>query len=268
MLDRPGGSRSAVPEGTPAMNPTYQQDFDDPARVSRHSGWLIPLGVFLVTALLSALLLLYYLRPPPAKFRTEQMMPTVARNIVALRVHGHKLFVPANYIEFDQARSGGPLGELALFARLPQMSGYSAADAPVFASNAMDSPIVYILIREDKNMLGAADRLDKIYMPYIADPKGAPGPFGLTRYDFRDDSGYRRNDLFVGETPDGPLILLCVRFSPEVNSPSCLAIDQPLAHDVTLSWRFKRAHLARWREISGNVESLIRRFEKDPVGPP
>jgi hypothetical protein len=247
------------------MNPTYQQDFDDPARVSRHSGWLIPLGVFLITALLSAALLLYYLRPPPAKFRTEQMMPTIARTIVPLRVHGHKFFVPANYIEFGQAREGGPLGELALFARLPQMSGYSSADAAVFTSNAMDSPIVYILIREDKNMLGAADRLDKIYMPYIADPKGAPGPFGLTRYDFRDDSGYRRNDLFVGETPDGPLMLLCVRFSPEVSSPSCLAIDQPFAHDVTLSWRFKRAHLARWREISDNVESLVRRFEKDPA---
>jgi hypothetical protein len=192
------------------------------------------------------------------------MMPTAATDIVSLRVHGRPFFVPSNYIAYENARQGGALGQLALFAMLPQMSGYANWDASVFDNNATDSPIVYILLREDKNNLGAMDRLEKIYMPYIADPAGAPGPFGLTQYAFRDDSGYRHNDLFVGQTADGLLMLLCVRFSPDVTSPSCLAINRPVAHDVTLSYRFKRAHLARWREISNNIDKLIARFEKKP----
>jgi hypothetical protein len=239
--------------------------FEARGAIHQHSGWLLPLGVFVVTLILSALFLLYYLRPSPAKLRAEQTMPTGATHIVALRVHGRPFFIPANYTMFKRARRGGARATVALFAKLPQMSGYTRRDAGLFMSNATDSPIVYILIREDKFNLSATDRLDEIYLPYIADRQGKPGPFGLTQYAFRDDSGYRRNDLFVGETASGPLMLLCVRFSPDVSSPNCLAIDRPLAHDVTLSYRFKRSRLADWRTILDKVEKLVARFEKKPA---
>ena len=44
----------------------------------------------------------------------------------------------------------------------------------------------------------------------------------MTEYAFRDDSGYRGEDLFVGQGTSGPVVLLCVRFSQQVPSPSCL----------------------------------------------
>jgi hypothetical protein len=247
------------------MNPPFPDDSFDSRLARRHSGWLLPLGVFVVTLILSALVLLYYLRPAPAKLRAEQTMPTTATHIVALRVHGQPFFFPDNYTMFERTRRGGARATVALFAKLPQMSGYTRRDAALFMSNATDSPIVYILIREDKFRLSAAERLDQIYMPYIASRQGTPGPFGLTQYAFRDDSGYRRNDLFVGETPDGPLMLLCVRFSKDVTSPNCLAIDRPLAHDVSISYRFKRSRLAHWRTILNKVKALAIRFEKKPA---
>ena len=40
------------------------------------------------------------------------------------------------------------------------------------------------------------------------------------------------------------------------------ATDRPLADGVSYSFRFKRAWLARWRELSGGVDGLITRFEK------
>ena len=64
--------------------------------------------------------------------------------------------------------------------------------------------VVYLLIRDENLNLSEADRLSRIYMAYVTNPRGVPGPFGLTQYTFREDSGYRREDLFVGQTDAGP----------------------------------------------------------------
>ncbi|MBS0471802.1 MAG: hypothetical protein JSR60_12070 [Proteobacteria bacterium] len=236
---------------------------DTDGTIRRRSGWLIPLGVFLVTAVLSAVVLLFYLAPSAPSFSTEQVSPTSRADLIALRVHGLKLWIPANYLQFESARQGGARKDLALFAMLPDMAGWSNWESSTFASNAPDSPIVYILIREDKLNLTEADRLARIYMAYVTDPKGRPGPYGLTQYNFREDSGYRREDLFVGQTPAGPVILRCVRLSPEVPSPSCLR-DEPIAHAVSLSYRFKREHLSDWHAIADGVDRLIATFKTPP----
>ena len=83
---------------------TYS-DTDDTIR--KRSGWLIPLGVFLVTLVLSAVILLYYLAPSAPSFIDEQVAPTSRTDIVALRVHGLKLWIPANYLEYESSRQGG-----------------------------------------------------------------------------------------------------------------------------------------------------------------
>jgi hypothetical protein len=236
---------------------------DTDGTIRRRSGWLLPLGVFLVTAALSALVLIFYLLPSAPSFSTEQVSPTSKADLIALRVHGLKLWIPANYLQFDSARQGGARKDLALFALLPDMAGWSNWESSTFTENAPDSPVIYLLIREDKLNLTEADRLARIYMAYVTDPKGKPGPFGLTQYSFREDSGYRREDLFVGQTATGPVVLRCVRLSPEVPSPSCLR-DEPVAHQVSLSYRFKREHLARWREIGDSVERLLATFKTPP----
>ena len=158
---------------------------------------------------------------------------------------------------------GGSQKDVALFALVPDMTGWSNWDAATFAGNPTDSPVVYLLIREERLNLTEADRLARIYLAYVTDPKGKPGPFGLTQYTFREDSGYRREDLFVGDAQSGPVVLRCVRFSPDVPSPSCLR-DMPIAHNVALSYRFKRAHLAQWNEIGRSISNLVLTFKKQP----
>jgi hypothetical protein len=118
-----------------------------------------------------------------------------------------------------------------------------------------------MLIREEDLDLSEADRLQRIYLSYVADPAGKPGPFGLTEYAFRDDSGYRGEDLFVGQGTTGPVVLLCVRFSQQVPSPSCLR-DVRLKRGVALSYRFKRAHLANWHEIADGIGELVQSFRR------
>lgn len=236
---------------------------DTEATIRKRSGWVIPLGVFLITFALSALVLLYYLAPTAPNFLDEQVSPTSRADVIALRVHGLKLWIPANYLQYESSRHGGARKDIALFALLPDAAGWSNRLASAFSDNTADSAVVYLLIRDERLNLTEADRLSRIYLAYVTDPKGKPGPFGLTQFTFRDDTGYRNEDLFVGSTPTGPMVLRCVRFSPTVSSPGCMR-DTPIAHNVALSYRFKRAHLAQWREIGKAVGGLIAGFKIRP----
>ncbi len=99
-------------------------------------------------------------------------------------MRGLELHIPARFIESRGARSGGDHDVVPLFAALPDMRGYSEVEDALFTGNAPDSPIVHLLIRADTNGLDTQTRLARIYMPYIAQPRGEPAPFGLTRYQF------------------------------------------------------------------------------------
>ena len=233
------------------------QDFDDDVR--QRSGWLIPIGIFAVTALLSAMVLLFYLAPTPASFIEEHPAPTAKTDAVPLSVSGIKFTIPANYILYKSARQGGPRKEVALVTTFPEFRGYSDWESQTFAGNAADSPVIYLLIREEPLNLSEADRFQRIYMNFIADPQGKPGPFGLTQYEFRDDSGYRREDLFVGGTPETPVLLRCDRLSQQVRSPWCLR-EMALKHGVVVNYRFKRARLSDWKDIADGVAQLIQSF--------
>lgn len=222
--------------------------------IHRHSGWLIPLGFAAAILLLCALFLGWYLRPGP-----RDSAPTDRAAPVQLTVAGQPLSVPANYIENPAARAGGALDQLALVALFPSWNGYSDGDRRRFSSNAPDSPLVRITLRGASGRLRPAARLDRIYKPYVVDPAGVPTPFGLTQYAFRAGTGYEGGDLFVGDQ-DGPVLFLCERTAPDLTSPNCLVADQPLKGGLSMSYRFKRAYLAHWREITKGVNALVRRL--------
>jgi len=228
------------------------------AEIHQHSGWLIPLGLVLVVLLLSALFLLYDLRP--ALLRNPA--PTADSHIVSLSVRGVHFEVPGNYLESRGARRGGDQDAIGLYALLPDLRGYSAQDSAQFFSNAADSPLVHLLLRADTNGLSAADRLARIYRPYLVDGDGAAASFGLTRYTFRGGTGYESNDLYAGDSGTGLLLLLCERPAQDLPSPNCLAIDRPVAQGVNLSYRFKLAQLARWRQIASGADALVARFRR------
>ena len=125
-----------------------QRDDNRGTTIRQRSGWLIPVAVFLVTAALSALFLLYYLAPTPNSFIEEHPSPTARSDAIALSVDEFKLVIPANYIVYSSARQGGPRKEVALAATLPDFHGYSDWYASTFADNGPDSPVVYLLIRD------------------------------------------------------------------------------------------------------------------------
>ncbi len=227
--------------------------------IQKRSGWLLPLAVFVVTATLSAGVLYYYVGPRPPGFVRDVPSPTADTAPVALTVNGVSFSVPANHIVYRAAQRGGEQADVALFALLPDFRGFSQEDAQRFSSNAPDLGAIFLLIRGDRLNLTESERLKRIYLGYVTSQMGMPGPYGLTQYDFRDDSGYRGEDLFVGQTARGPALFRCTRFSADFPNPSCLR-ETPLTQGVALSYRFKRAHLAQWREISTSADLLVRSF--------
>lgn len=221
-----------------------------------HSGWLIPLGLVCAILLLSGLFLGWYLRPGP-----KVAQATDQSNVVALSVGGTAFAIPANFIANPAARSGGEQSAVMLAALFPSWRGYSDAQARLFAGNAPDSSVIRLTLRATAANLSAADRLARIYLPYVMDENGAGGPFELTQYGFRANSGYDRNELFVGHATSGPVLILCEKEAPDLPSPNCVVAEHPIAKGLSLSWRFKRAYLARWREMTTGAEALIRKFE-------
>ena len=255
----PGPSGRFDKDGRRATGAGRMSGVKETSTIHGHSGWLIPLGVFVVTAALSGAVLLYYLAPPPASLIHEHPTPTVSTAPVSLSVGGVSFSIPSNYIRYGSARRGGASTEVALFTALPDFRGYSEADAQLFAGNQAKSPVVYILLHDERMKLSEMDRLTRVYLGYVTDPGGKTGPFGLAQYAFRDDSGYRGEDLFVGRIGTGLVVLRCVRLAPAVQSPSCLR-ETRLARHAAISYRFKRAQLASWREIATGVDTLMHSF--------
>ena len=249
----------AAEAGARAAKPMSRRGSEFDGQVKERSGWLLPIAVFVVTAILSSLFLLYYLAPSPSSLIEEHPQPTSRTDTVRLLVGGVSFAIPANYLLYASARKGGARREVALYAEFPGFRGYSDADAPVFSTNNATSPIVYMLIREEAFNLPEAARLQRIYLNEVVDVRGSKGRFGLVQYAFRDDSGYRGEDLFVGRTEQGLVVMRCVRYSLNVQSPSCLH-DVVLVRAVALSYRFKRSQLANWRGIANGAARLVASF--------
>lgn len=225
--------------------------------IHQHSGWLVPAAFLFVVTLLCGLFLGWSLRPGPK----VPLAPAGQFAPVGLRVGGVNFQVPANYILNPIARAGGEQDILNLAALFPGWRGNSQQDAGLFQGNAPDSAVVRISLRADARPMDAKTRLERIYRPYFLAGGSGPGPFGLIRYGFAPQSGYERDDLFVGQDGRGQILILCEQPAPDVPSPNCQATDRSLAAHVSYSFRFKRAFLARWRELASGVDGLIARFE-------
>lgn len=225
----------------------------------QRSSWFAPAIAFFVTACLSAVVFAYYFAPGPPGLGQELPEPTDATRPIALTVGSTRFRIPANYVQLTSARRGGALSEVDLAAILPRLDGYSLATAKDFAGHVTDSPIVALKIRGGQAPLPEAARLERIYRLQIDDLQGERQGDGLMRYGFRQDSGYRGQELFTGAIDGQEIVMLCDRIAADTPSPNCMR-DVPFGNGLGLSYRFKRAHLARWREIDTAVRALVNGF--------
>jgi hypothetical protein len=226
---------------------------------NQRSSWFAPAIAVFLSVLAAAAVLAYYFAPGQPGLGGELPDPTDATRPVSLTIGATRFRIPANYILLTSARRGGPMTEIRLAAMLPRLQGYSIALAKDFASSAPESPIVNVAIRSGRVPLSEAERLERIYRLQVENTEGAKQADGLTRFKFREDSGYRGQELFTGTIAGQPIVILCDRETPDTASPNCVR-DIPFGPGLALSFRFRRASLAQWRDIDAGVKKLVASF--------
>jgi hypothetical protein len=230
-----------------------------PALAKPRSGIFVPAVAVLMTLCLSAAVLAYYFAAGAMRFGGELPQPTDATRPVSLTIGSTRFRIPANYIVLASERRGGALNEVTLAAMLPRLDAYSLAVAEEYAGNAPDSPIVHLRIQRERVPLPEPERLERIYRLQFEDAEGEAQPDGSRRFSFRAGSGYRGQELFAGIIDGRQIALLCDRVTATTPSPNCIR-DIPFGAGLGLSYRFKRAHIAQWREIDSAVKTLLNGF--------
>lgn len=234
---------------------------DDQDTVRERPAWIFPALVILAVAGLSTLFLYYYFGPTPAELLGREPKSSAKTEKVSALIGGKQFLVPENYTRYPSQRSGGTIAALDMHALLPGFDPFSPDDAEKFRNNAADSEVIFFTLRNAANTLDAERRLRDVYSKHFVKPRAERGPDGLDLFHFRDESGYKDQDLLVGADAHGRLVLLlCERQTITNESPNC-SRTLLLTPQLALSYRYKRAHLEEWEQIDRQLQNLIQAFE-------
>lgn len=229
--------------------------------------WLIPLLVFCGVVVFAAIFLWYYVGPTTEEILGRAPESTDRLEEIHISIGDVQMAVPANYTRFAASRAGGPMERIDLHAILPDLEPFTEKLRAEFDRSDPLSPVLHMRIEEAESVLAVQRRLELIYMPYVTNREGEPGPHGLRHYVFRNDTGLAGQDMYVGSGPAGaPAILVCAREAPLL----WCRREILLSENVVLRYRYKRAHLETWQEIDRKALDLIAGFREGaaPDEPP
>ena len=230
--------------------------------IKEESSWRYPLLIFLATLSLSVVFLFYYLGPRLDDIAGDTPKPTISDETIAMQIGDVALAIPANHTVFPRARRGGERQFVALYALWPNMSPYSPGRRRDFTENAPNTRRIDIHLESIPLNYTETQRFERIYLPLTENSDGEPTSIGLTRYTFQESrpdtpqNAYRDEELFVARTDNGAVVFRCFRELEHIKSPDCRR-DLTLPSGLSVTYRFKRPHLDRWRDIDAAVQSFI-----------
>ena len=231
------------------------------------SSWTLPLTILGVTLLLSGGFLYYYFGPSLRELRGDTPDPSASTAPISMLIGETELVVPTNFTRFPRSRRDGRRQTVALYALLPGLTPFTTEDAEKFDSNQPDSAVLYFDISTHSSALSEEERLERVYKLNVTDPLGREGPFGLTAYDFKENTGYESEDLFVfNEDGRPPIVIRCFKETEIIPSPHCRR-DMQIGDQLSLSYRYKRPWLAQWRSIDLSLQKLVQSFIVEPDEP-
>ncbi|MFZ3033438.1 MAG: hypothetical protein WA138_05450 [Parvibaculum sp.] len=229
--------------------------------VHQRPAWILPALVILAVAAFSGLFLYYYFGPTPEEILGRSPRASAASRRVEAVVGGTRFLIPENFTRYPAQRNGGTQPEIAMHALLPDFSPWSPDLQPEFADNSVDADVIFFTLHEAENTLPAERRLKDVYARYFTSAKPDGSVNGLEKFSFREDSGYRDQDLFVGKDHFDRIILLtCQRLTPLIHSPNC-SRTLLLTRNLALTYRYKRAHLEKWQRIDELITRRVASFE-------
>ncbi len=184
-----------------------------------------------------------------------------------VRIGGKLYRVPGNYVRAVKEAEENQGSEIAIHALLPDLDPYSARNWEEFEDYGANSSLLVIYLSGPGLTVGSEERMSRVYKGFLS--SGAPwlSSFNLEHYTFRAGTLYADQDLFVGRDDSDRLALfLCFREGPLVPSPGC-SRTVLLDDKVMLTYRFRRNHMARWRELDSKVRHFVSSLEAEQPQP-
>jgi len=229
--------------------------------VHQRPAWILPALVALAVTAFSGLFLYYYFGPTPEEILGHTPRASAASRQIEVIVGGSRFLIPENFTRYPAQRHGGTEPEIAMHALLPDFAPWSPDLQSDFTDNSPDANVIFFSLAETRSTLPAAQRLKEIYAHYLTTSKPEATVSGLEKFTFRDDSGYRDQDLFVGKDHFNRIILLiCQHTTPLIQSPNC-SRTLLLARNLAFTYRYKRAHLREWQRIDELITRKVASFE-------
>lgn len=231
--------------------------------IHEESSWRLPARAALVLLILSGALLYYYLGPSIRDITGDNPDASSSSAPVLMTIGDTRFVIPANYTRYPRARRGGQRDMVALYTLFPRFSGFTVSDSQEFNNNGATSQLVHFEIEDKNRPYTEAERFEHIYRSQLEDVSGFPAPYGLTKYDFRKDTPYGTDEIFIGELDSGEMVLLrCLEDEPGKPAATCRR-DTELGDGLALSYRFKRRLLEHWQDIDAGVKILVNRFRQE-----
>lgn len=228
--------------------------------VRERPAWIIPVLVLLGVLTFSGAFLYYYFGPTPTELLGLDPRASSGTTSIEAIVADQRFVIPENYTRYPGQRIGGRMNGIDMHALLPDLQPYASDLQESFADNSARSDVIYMSLVQREAALNSSRRLKDVYSKYLESAEPEEGPEGLQLFRFRDDTGYANQDLLVGrDAEDRILLLLCDQRTATIDSPNCFR-TLLLGPRLELTYRFKRHHLGKWREIDRSVMSLVDRF--------
>lgn len=181
------------------------------------------------------------------------------RQIREIVLGNNVLHVPSNMIRNEWQRTNGSWPQLQLYARWPDMTGYSRAHADDF-NNVGERNVIFLTFQERIMSRDMSGRVGPIYSGLIIQP-GIAGPAGLRMHGFQEKTGYLGELLVLG-TREGadPFAARCLAGEAARETVAACERDIHVGDHLSLTYRFPKEMLKEWRRLDAAVLALARRL--------
>ena len=228
--------------------------------VHAHSSWILPAIFLVVAGLIGIGFYILFTGPTVDDLQGNTAWPTASAETADIRIDNAVFRVPANYTKLRRSRSDGDAEDIPMHALLPNLTPWTQAEAREFNSNAKDSRVVQILLAVDHAKLTYQDKFDRGIRPRSSTPESIPGPYDLMTYKFDAGTGYENTEWLTATLEDGSrFVMRCDAAATGDFGASCMRVTR-LKDGVGLTYKYKRAYLAQWKEIDARIIAKIDSF--------
>ena len=253
-------------------------------KFSRDSEWFAPFVLILGAAVFFGLVIgaIFLVRPPMENLgKTQQPIysfDTKTRSIL-LETSGTggkvRFSVPENHIRAIESRKGKNKKDIpykiTMHALLPHFEGYQRNNWWLFDSSSPSARVVLIQVEQIQSIISERTRFNFLLRAQLEKNAQQNAALGLTHYLYKQAPKREEQDVFTGNVFTGldrkkqQLVYFCFRPTALSVAPNC-SRTKAIALDTQLTYRFKRNHLMRWREIENKIEIFIARIHQLSFG--